>query len=497
MATEPVTAGHRDEQPEETGLLGRPRWFTTLFGTDVWERFSFYGMSAILVLYASEPVSAGGLGLTPDDAALLFGSYMAAVFLASVPGGWIGDRLLGPYRAVLHGGVVIGLGHLTLAVPSEAFFYPGLLLVALGTGLLKPNMANLLSAFYAPEDRSGRDAGFAVFYMSVQVSALVAPLVVGTVGEAVDWHLGFGLAAAGMALGLVQYVRGARHFGATGRAPARAADPAQRAAVLRWSGAATGLVAVGYGVDAALGTFTIGHVMALVGLLCVVAPAAAFWRLIRNPLLTAADRSRVRTYIWLFLVSAVFWGLFLQGGSVFALFAKDSTDRDVLGFTVPASWFQSAVPLFVLLVAPLFARAWQRAGERLDTAVKFAVGMGCTGAAYLVLAAAAVLVARTGEPVSPLWLVVSFLLLACGEVSFGPVGMSATTAIAPATFVSQMVALFWLAGALGGGLGGNALKVSGEQAPGAGYFLSVGAVALLIGGALVLARHPLTRKLGV
>ncbi|MER5256829.1 MULTISPECIES: oligopeptide:H+ symporter [unclassified Streptomyces] len=497
MTAEPVTRGPRDEQPEETGLLGRPRWFTTLFGTDVWERFSFYGMSAILVLYASEPVADGGLGLSDDDAALLFGSYMAAVFLSSVPGGWIGDRLLGSYRAVLYGGVVIGLGHLTLAVPSEFFFYPGLLLVALGTGLLKPNMANLLSTFYAPEDRSGRDAGFAVFYMSVQVSALIAPLIVGTVGEGVNWHLGFGLAALGMALGLIQYVRGARHFGANGKVPERAAAPAQRAAVLRWSGAAAGLVAVGYGVDAAFGTFQIGHVMALVGLLCVVAPAAAFWRLIRNPLLTAAERSRVKTYIWLFLVSAVFWGLFLQGGSVFALFAKDSTDRDVLGFTIPASWFQSTIPLFVLLTAPFFARAWQRAGERLDTAVKFAVGMGCTGAAYLVLAAAALLVANTGEPVSPLWLVVSFLLLACGEVSFGPVGMSATTAIAPATFVSQMVALFWLAGALGGGLGGNALKVSGEEAPGAGYFLSVGAVALLVGAILLLVRRPLTRKLGV
>ncbi|MHC0431231.1 peptide MFS transporter [Streptomyces sp. O3] len=478
------------------GLLGRPRWFTTLFATDVWERFSFYGMTAILVLYATEDTSQGGLGMASGDAALLYGLYMASVFLASVPGGWLGDRVLGARRAVLYGGVLIAAGHVSMAVPVAGALYPGLALIALGTGLLKPNMASLLSAFYDRDDRAGRDAGFAVFYMSVQVSALVAPIVVGVLGEAVNWHIGFGAAAVGMGLGLVQYVRGTRHFGGVGSAPERSATPVERGRVTRGTLAALAVVVVVYGVDAALGTFQIVHLMMLVGLLCVVLPVVCFWRLLRNPVLTAAERLRVRTYIWLFFASAVFWALFLQGGSAFALFAKHATDREVLGQTVPASWFQAAIPLFVLVVAPLCAWLWNRAGDRVPTAVKYAVGMGATAAAYLLMAVAATLAADGGR-VSPLWLLGSFLLLAAGEVAFAPVGMSATTAIAPATFVSQMVALFWLAGALGGGVGGNALKVSGDQVPGSGYFLALGAVALATGVALLLGRQALTRRLGV
>lgn len=479
-----------------SGPLNHPRWFTTLFLTDVWERFSFYGMTAILVLYATEAPRAGGLGLSAGDAAMLYGAYMAAVFLASVPGGWIGDRVLGARRAVLHGGVLIALGHTAIAVPVTGSLYPGLLLIAAGTGLLKPNMAGLLSAFYDREDRTGRDAGFAVFYMSVQVSALLAPIVVGALGEGVNWHLGFGAAALGMGAGLVQYARGARHFGDTGAAPEHPATPAERTRVLRATLAATAVVVLGYGTDSALGAFRMPHLMALTGLLCVASPVICFWRLLRDPLLTAAERLRVRTYVWLFAASAVFWALFLQGGSAFSLFAKHATDREVFGRTVPASWFQAAIPLFVLLLAPLFARLWTAAGERVPTALKYAAGMGAVAAAYLVMACAATL-AGDGTRVSPLWLLLAFALLAAGEVSFGPVGMSASTAVAPAGFVSRMVALFWLSGALGGGIGGNALKLSGDRVPGPGYFLALAAAALVTGTALLLGRRALTRRLGV
>ncbi|MET8974852.1 oligopeptide:H+ symporter [Streptomyces sp. NPDC004539] len=488
----------RSGRPAGRGPLGWPRWFTTLFGTDIWERFSFYGMTAILVLYATEPTADGGLGLSDSDAALLFGLYMASVFLCSVPGGWLGDRLFGASRAVLYGGVLIALGHVSMAIPGRLLFYPGLLLIAAGTGLLKPNMANLLSAFYAPRDRAGRDAGFAIFYMSVQVSALAAPVIVGAVGETVDWHLGFGLAAVGMALGLLQYVRGTRHFGDTGRAPSRAATPAQRTRVVRRSLVVAAVLAVGYGTDAALGAFEIVHVMGLIGLLTIVVPAVFFWRLLRNPLLTPEERVRVKTYIWLFLASALFWAMFLQGGSVFSLFAKETTDRSVLGTTIPTSWFQSATPLFVLLTAPLFATLWRRAGDRINTAVKFGIGMISTALAYTVMSLAAwQATASASGKVSPWWLVAAFLLLAAGEVAFAPVGMSATTAIAPATFVSQMVGLFWLAGALGGGLGGNALKLSGDESPSAAYFLTLGLITLTAGITLILTRNPLGRRLGV
>ncbi|MFE1914179.1 peptide MFS transporter [Streptomyces anandii] len=474
----------------------RPRWFVTLFATDVWERFSFYGMSAILVLYLTEDTARGGLGMSAGDAALLYGIYMAAVFLTSVPGGWLGDRVLGARRAVLYGGFLIALGHLAMAVPVTGLLYPGLLLIACGTGLLKPNMAGLLSEFYDREDRTGRDAGFAVFYMSVQVSALIAPVAVGALGEGVNWHLGFGAAALGMGAGLLQYVRGLRHLGDAGRAPQRPASPAERARVLRIALAATAAAVLGYGTDAALGAFRIAHLMALVGLLCVVSPVLCFWRLLRDRRLTAGERVRVRAYVWLFLASAVFWALFLQGGSAFALFARHATDREVFGRTVPASWFQAAVPLFVLVLAPLLARWWTRAGDRMPTAVKYAAGMGATAAAYAVMACAAAR-ASDGARVSPLWLVLAFLLLAVGEVSFAPVGMSAATAIAPPGFVNRTVALFWLSGALGGGVGGNALKLSGDRVPGPAYFLGLAAVALVTAVTLHLTRRPLTDRLTV
>ncbi|MEU7169843.1 oligopeptide:H+ symporter [Streptomyces morookaense] len=497
-STQPPAAPADSLRPTaRPGRPARPRGFTTLFATDVWERFSFYGMSAILVLYATAPAARGGLGMSNEDAVALFGLYMAAVFVSSVPGGWIGDRLTGAYRAVLYGGILIALGHLSLALPGRAFLWPGLLLIAVGTGMLKPNIATLLSTCYAPEDRPGRDSGFAVFYMSVQVSALAAPIVVGAAGEGLGWHAGFALAALGMATGLAQYVRGARHFGDAVRAPARAATRSQRVRVLWGGGIAAAVLAVGYGVDAARGTFTLGHVMALVGLSTVAVPVVFFRRLIRNPLLSAAERVRVAAYVWLFLASALFWAMFLQGGSVFALFVKESTDRSVFGFTVPASWFQSAVPLSVLLTAPLFARLWRRSGDRVSTAAKFALGMAFTGAAFVVMAVAAWRAAETGGQVLPTWLMAAFLLLGAGEVTFAPVGMSAATAVAPPAFAGQTVGLFWLAGGLGGGLGGNALKATGHASPSAAYFLTLGLVTLSAGAALFLARRPLMRRLGV
>ncbi|MQY11653.1 Di-/tripeptide transporter [Streptomyces sp. RB5] len=483
-------------RPEEPTFLGRPRWFVALFGTDMWERFSFYGMTAILFLYASEEKSGGGLGLSDAESARLFGLYMAAIFIASVPGGWLGDRVLGPYRSILYGGVLILCGHVSLAVPSNATFALGLLLVAAGTGLIKPNQASMLAAFYRSEQRAERDAGFAIFYMSVQVSALIAPIVVGGLGESVGWHYGFGAAAVGMALGLVQYVRGSVYFGPVGREPERRAQRAQLLRVRRGAVAVVAVLTVGYGADVLAGTFRVEHALGLVGLLSLGLPVYFFRRLLRDPAVGERDRGRVRAYIWFFLAGALFWALFIQAGAVFSQFAKKSTDRTFGDLTVPASWFQSGIPLFVLLAAPLFAWIWVRAGDALPTAAKFAIGMGMMSGAYL-LAAIAASFASDGQRVSPLWLIAVFAMMACSELSFAPVGMSATTEIAPPTFVSQMVGLFWLAGALGGGIGGALLSPPADQVPGSGWFLGVGSAALAAGIALALFRRSLTRRLGV
>lgn len=400
--------------PAERALFGRPRWFVTLFATDMWERFSFFGMLAILFLFASAPAAEGGLGLSNADASMLFGVYMAATFLASLPGGWLGDRLFGSYRATLYGAVVIAAGHVMMALPTVPTVYLGMLAIALGTGLLKPNMASLLSAFYPRGATAERDAGFAVFYTSIQGSALLAPLVVGSVGEGVNWHLGFGLAAVGMGFGIWQYLRGSASFGDTGRRPERPATVAERRRAGRVAGWAVAVVTAVFAADALAGTFRIRHALVLVAVLSLAVPVGCFRQLLRHPEISAVDRGRIRAYAWLFVASALFWGLHVQGGSLLSMFARDSTDREVLGIRLPASWFQSATPLAIVLAAPLFAWIWVRFGERISATAKFAVGMALTGGSLLLMALAAHR-AEDGVKVSPLWLVATYLLMGAGR----------------------------------------------------------------------------------
>ncbi|MFD9129475.1 peptide MFS transporter [Kitasatospora sp. NPDC059571] len=473
----------------------RPPGFTTLFVADMWERFSFFGMLAVLFLFASAPAADGGLGLSDGDAGLLYGIYLAAVFLASVPGGRLGDQVLGSYRATLCGGVLIACGHLVLAVPAVPTVYAGLLLVAVGTGLFKPNLAALLGACYPRGATAERDAGFAVFYMSIQVSSFLAPLVVGAVGEGVDWHLGFAVAAIGMAFGLWRLVRGAAALGTVGQRPERPAAPAEVRRALRRAAAAATAVVLLFTADALAGTFALRHVMGLVALLSVLVPIVTFRRLLRDPAVTDRERTGLRAYVWLFLAAAVFWGLYVQGGSLFVAFARDAADRSVLGRTVPASWFQAAAPLFVLLVVPGFAWLWARQGERLGAAVKFAAGTVLVGAGLLVMAAAA-WAAQGGGRVSALWLVAAYLLTGAGEAAFAPVSLSVTTVVAPPALLGRLVGVLWLSAALGAGVGGSVLKAAGGGVPGPGVFLALGAAALLTGAALWLARRPLTRRLG-
>ncbi|WP_406379441.1 peptide MFS transporter [Streptomyces sp. NBC_01618] len=480
--------------PDDRGLLGWPRWFVTLFGTDLWERFSFYGMAALLFLFAAEPKASGGLGLGNSTAAALFGVYLSTVFMASLPGGWLGDRVFGARRATLYGGVLIALGHLTMALPTTPTFFTGLLLLAAGTGLLKPNLATMLSAFYPKEKRAERDAGFSIFYMSIQISAVIAPIVTGLVGELVNWHLGFGVAALGMALGLLQYVRGRAHFRGVGEQPERPATGQERKRVLLLAATLVGAVIAILGTDTLLGTFQLRHALMLAGLCSLIAPIAYFSYLLRHPELSPVERGQIRAYIWVFLTASMFWMIFVQGGSVFSLFAKVSTDRSLGGFTLPASWFQSTAPLCMLLVAPLFARLWVRLGNRIGAPVKFAMGLWFMGLSLLVMAGATI-AAADGARVTPLWLLAAYFLMACGEIVFAPVGMSVTTRVAPAAFVSQMIGVFWLAAALGAGLGSQIARFSEKHTPGPGYFLGMGLVAISLGTALAAFAGPLRRRL--
>ncbi|MFF0748926.1 peptide MFS transporter [Streptomyces sp. NPDC004267] len=472
MSDVPTTAAGRPLR-----AMFRERWFSTLFMTDMWERFSFYGMQALLFLYATAPRSDGGLGLSDGTAGALFGLYVSASFLAALPGGWLGDRVLGTHRAMLAGAVVIAAGHACMAVPAQTAFYAGLMLVACGTGLLKPNLPVIFDQMNPGASSAQRQAAFSLFYMSVQVSALIGPLVTGALGERVAWHLGFGAAAVGMTFGVLQYLHGAPSLRGARTGPSRPLPPESMRRLRRGSWAALALAVLLAAGALAAGGAALHPVLALCGLGSLVAPVWYFRRLLRGGELKAAERTRVRGYLRVFAPSVLFWAMFGQLGSVFSLFAREHTDREVAGFLVPASWFQSAHPLFLLLLAPLFAWLWLRIGRgagrkgaeagpragaaRRGAGRKFAAGLGFAAVGFAVLAAGAWFADRTGGPVSPLWLLAAFLWVACGELVFGPVGLSSTAETAPEGHRGRMMGLFYLGAALGAGLGGQLSRLVG------------------------------------
>ncbi|MGH4026009.1 MAG: peptide MFS transporter [Pseudonocardiaceae bacterium] len=472
-------------------------WYRTLFLTDMWERFGFYGMQAILVLYAAAPLSRGGLGLPTVDAAALFGAWIGLAFMFSMPGGWIGDRMLGPRRALLAGGVIIALGHFSLAVPAGAFTGAftglGLILLALGTGLYKPNHQAMINMMFG--GNSGRrESGISLMYVGIQVSALLAPLITGYLGERVDWHLGFAVAGVAMLIGVVQLAAASRQFGSVGSQAAWPLEAEERRTVARRTGAV--LITVFTLVVAGLvtGTLTPSSGIVMVGLLGLIVPVLAFLMVHRHEQLRAADRQRLRAFLWVFLGSALFWMTIAQDGSVLTLFARDSTDLDVAGFTLPVSWLLSATPLFILFLAPCFA--WGLPRIRLHAAVptKFALGLLLAGTSFVLMSVAAAM-AADGTKVSPWWLFTVYLMHASGELIIAAVSISAAADVLPPLFLGQTLGLLWLFAALGGGLGSQVVRLT-QVLPLSTYFLVCGLAITLAGLVFAWWRHAIAAALG-
>ncbi|MFD3759643.1 peptide MFS transporter [Streptomyces sp. NPDC058622] len=334
-----------------------PRGLATLVLTELWERFSLYGMVAILVHFLAASRAHGGMGLHQGTAEAVEGVYMAMISLLALPGGWIADRFLGARRAVLWGGAVIMAGHALMAVPGPAFVWPGLVLIVIGTGLLKPNISALVGRLYAAaDDDQRRDAGYSIFYMGINLGAVIAPLVVGYLGEEVDWHLGFGAAAVGMALGLVQYALGGRRLARQLREePVVRLTSAERTRVRRSSAYGLVFTASLVGLLAAAHALSIDNITFVLTVVAVVVPAGVLLSMYRSPKVTPAEKTRLRAYVWLFLAATLFWLVYDQMGSELNLFAAQKTDLSLFGLHVPASWTQSLPSLFVIVLAPLFA----------------------------------------------------------------------------------------------------------------------------------------------
>lgn len=444
----------------EQTWFGHPRGLATLFFTEMWERFSYYGMRAILVLAMVAAVEGGGLGLDDRSAAALYGLYTAGVYMMSLPGGWVADRLIGAQRAVWYGGILIACGHFTMAVPTTPTFFLGMLLIVLGTGLLKPNISAMVGRLYGDDTGARRDAGFSIFYMSINIGAFIGQIVCGYLGERVGWHYGFGAAGVFMALGLLQYRLYGRYLGATGLLPA-SDNPARDAKLRRRGWAALGValsllaitvIAIWTGalrfnpITLTRGTGVVIFLLAIV----------YFAYVLSSKDLSRDEKKRVGVIAVFFVATMLFWSGFEQAGSSFNLFAARYTDRFVFGWEVPASWLQSINPMFIILFAPVFAALWVKLGQRnLDpsTPAKFALGLILMGTGFLVLYFAALLVVR-GQLVAPTWLVLTYLLHTFGELCLSPVGLSAVTKLAPPRLVGQMMGTWFLGTALGNLLAG-------------------------------------------
>ena len=494
-----TTADPPSTAPTQANGPRHPRGLYTLFFTEMWERFSYYGMRALLVLFMVDAVR-GGMGLTDEVATAIYGLYTAAVYLACLPGGWVADRLLGAQRSVWYGGIIIAAGHFTLAIPRHETFYLGLLFVVAGTGLLKSNISAIVGELY-PEGGARRDAGFSIFYMGINLGAFIGPLICSTLGEKWNWHYGFGAAGIGMVLGLIQFRLSRVHLGTAGL---QAGNPNPLGGAKRL-GLAVAVVAVilfvALGVTGVVGINPIAFAKVAKNILVAIAlfyfiGVFFFFGLDRG------EKRRVGVILILFIAAALFWSGFEQAGSSFNLFAERYTERHLGGinFEIPAGWFQSLGPIFVITLAPVMASLWLALARRqLDPSipVKFGLGLLLLAVGFLVMAAAARLVAA-GERAWPTWLITTFLVHTFGELCLSPVGLSSVTKLAPRRLVGQMMGIWFLAASLGnllaGLLAGQFKEDEMSQWP--ALYLNITLLPTIAGVLLILFAKPIKRLIG-
>ncbi|MBG86970.1 MAG: MFS transporter [Verrucomicrobiales bacterium] len=457
------------EQNTRPTWFGHPRGLSTLFFTEMWERFSYYGMRALLMLFMVDAIDKGGMGIDESNAGAIYGLYTAGVYLACLPGGWVADRLIGAQRSVLVGGIIITLGHFTLAIPSTKTFFIGLILVVVGTGFLKPNVSTIVGQLY-PEGGARRDAGFTVFYMGINLGAMVGSIVCSELATGFSWHMGFAAAGVGMVFGVIQFVLTSRHLGGAGskpegrpNLPEGEKDPAW---YLLW-GAGLGvliLMLIMGGVINVGAEFNALSIAQYTTYVIVGIAAIFFFYVFVFGKLNSTEAKRTVVILILFVASAVFWSGFEQAGSSLNLFADRHTDRVMFGKEISAGSFQSLNPFFIITLAPLFAAMWVRlAKKQLDPSMpaKFAIGLLLLAAGFLVMVFAAKLVVA-GKPAAPYWLVLTYLLHTMGELCLSPVGLSSVTKLAPQRFVGQMMGIWFLGGSLGNLIAG---LVAGRFSP--------------------------------
>ncbi|RLM10307.1 amino acid transporter [Gibbsiella quercinecans] len=497
-----------NNQPGRT-FFGHPYPLGPLFFTEMWERFSFYGIRPLLILFMAATVYEGGMGLARENASAIVGIFAGSMYLAALPGGWLADNWLGQQKAVWYGSILIALGHLAIALSAimgTALFFIGLTLIVIGSGLFKTCISVMVGTLYKQDD-ARRDGGFSLFYMGINMGSFIAPLISGVLIRTNGWHWGFGIGGLGMLVALVIFRLFAvpamkRYDSEVGL------DSTWNSPVTKRSGVGAWVTAIAAGMIVIIGLIAQGIIVinpvAVASTLVYIIAAAVtlyFIYLAAFAGLSREERARLLVCFILLISAAFFWSAFEQKPTSFNLFANDYTNRMVGSFEIPAVWFQSINALFIILLAPLFSWLWPAMARKqiqLSSISKFVIGILFAAAGFgLMMMAAQQVLANNGAGVSPLWLVSSILMLTLGELCLSPIGLATMTLLAPARMRGQMMGLWFCASALGnlaaGLIGGN---VKADQLALLPTLFERCSIALLIcAGVLILLIVPIRRML--
>ncbi len=506
-------SGNRNDR----AFFGHPAGLLTLFFAEMWERFSYYGMRAILILFMTTATLAGGLGFTDAKAGVIYAIYTSMVYFAGLAGGWLADNILGQRRTVFWGGLVIMLGHISLAFHGVPFFFAGLALIIVGTGLLKPNISTIVGLLYGPADVR-RDSGFALYYMGINIGSFLGQTVCGFLAQHLwfkthvlepmgfsptsSWHWGFAAAAVGMFFGLVVFVMRGDLMGEAGlrpNPPRDAADVARRRRIVQ--GLIAGLVCaalVGAGLYASGVSISVDAINITFGVVLLLLTVVSFGRILFSREFDAEERRRLTVVFILFLASVLFWGAFEQAGGSLNLFADRKSQLTVFGMNFPSSWYQNINPFGIMLLSPLFAFMWLRLGERAPSSpAKFALGLVLVGLGFVIAALGSKLYDRTQERISPLWLTSVYVLHTLGELCLSPIGLSMVTKLAPQRAVSQVMSVWFFANANANFIAGQTVVLNDKyQLSDTQVFSAIAAVTILAGLVLALLTPPIKRLMG-
>lgn len=464
---------------------------STLFFTEFWERFSYYGMRAILVLFliAAAEGENPGMQLSTETANIIYGLYAALIYTVGIPGGWIADRILGAKKSVLYGGIIIAAGHFCMGIPGNQTFFLGMLLIIIGTGLLKPNISVMVGQLYSEKDASRRDSAFSIFYMGINMGAFLSPYVCGSLGENYNWHYGFAAAGVGMLFGLAQYMAGGKHLKNVGEPRLPATDPSvvqAKKVTMAGSAVAAGVVAVlWYCVQQSI--LSLSEISTGVGVALLMVPLFFFGRVFRDSSLSTVERQRFAAILVFFIFTIIFWAAFEQAGSSLNIFAERYTDKYLFGLEIPASYFQSVNPIYIILFTPVLAWVWTFLAHRApSTPAKFALGLVLVSFGFFVIAYGATALA-VQPSIGPQWLLVMYMFHTLGELCISPVGLSLTTKLAPTKYTSQAMGIWFLSSALAhwvAGLVASKMDMFSLDA----LFASIGAATALTGILLFVLR---------